>query len=174
MRSLFIISLAAIACEAGSSARASQLPKARTASATDSTPRAPALPDTVRRSDTTIVRGLYVLRWASQSPARMKQLIAIADSTEAIRLDPKFVPAYVERAFAHSATGMPANVQAICDLTWMCDTQFRLKSALCSSKYFRRLTMKLSILRWWSIELRPAAIAARRSTSSIGPMIMLD
>lgn len=32
--------------------------------------------------DTTIVRGLYVNRWASQSPRRMRQLIAIADSTE--------------------------------------------------------------------------------------------
>jgi hypothetical protein len=29
-----------------------------------------------------VVRGLYVNRWAAQSPARMKSLIAIADSTE--------------------------------------------------------------------------------------------
>ncbi|MGH7648375.1 MAG: putative glycoside hydrolase, partial [Gemmatimonadaceae bacterium] len=32
--------------------------------------------------DTTIVRALYVNRWASQSPRRMRQLIALADSTE--------------------------------------------------------------------------------------------
>ncbi len=32
--------------------------------------------------DTTIVRALYVNRWASQSPRRMRQLIAIAGSTE--------------------------------------------------------------------------------------------
>ena len=79
MRSLFIFSLAAIACEAGSSARASQLATARTT--VPDTATAP-LPDTVRRADTSIVRGLYVLRWAAQNPTRMKQLIAIADSTE--------------------------------------------------------------------------------------------
>jgi len=32
--------------------------------------------------DTTIVRALYVNRWASQSPRRMRELIALADSTE--------------------------------------------------------------------------------------------
>ena len=33
-------------------------------------------------SDPGIVRGLYVNRWAAQSPKRMRELIAIADSTE--------------------------------------------------------------------------------------------
>jgi hypothetical protein len=83
MRSLFIFSLAAIACEAGTSARASSLDTTQGAStASGPTATAPPLPDTVRRPDSTIVRGIYVLRWAAQSPARMKQLIAIADSTE--------------------------------------------------------------------------------------------
>lgn len=91
MRSLLFASLAALACEPNASARASQLatagatPSARTTGAASrdsaSAPAQPA-PDTVRRSDTTIVRGLYVLRWAAQSPERMKKLIAIADSTE--------------------------------------------------------------------------------------------
>ena len=91
MRSLLFASLAALACEPNASARASQLatagatPSPRTTSAASrdpaSAPAQPA-PDTVRRSDTTIVRGLYVLRWAAQSPERMKKLIAIADSTE--------------------------------------------------------------------------------------------
>ena len=90
MRSILLASLAALACEPNSSARASQLatagtsapstPAARMASST--TPAPQGEPDTVRRADTTIVRGLYVLRWAAQSPARMKKLIAIADSTE--------------------------------------------------------------------------------------------
>ena len=92
MRSILFASLAALACEPNASARASQLATAGTAAAqtsapispsdTAATPRAPATPDTVRRADTAIVRGLYVLRWAAQSPARMKKLIAIADSTE--------------------------------------------------------------------------------------------
>ena len=33
-------------------------------------------------ADVPVVRGLYVNRWAAQSPARMRSLIAIADSTE--------------------------------------------------------------------------------------------
>ena len=91
MRSLLFASLAALACEPNASARASQLatagatPSARTTSAASRDPASAAAqpaPDTVRRSDTTIVRGLYVLRWAAQSPERMKKLIAIADSTE--------------------------------------------------------------------------------------------
>jgi hypothetical protein len=91
MRSLLFASLAALACEPNASARASQLatagatPSARTTvGASRDSAAAPAqpAPDTVRRSDTTIVRGLYVLRWAAQSPDRMKKLIAIADSTE--------------------------------------------------------------------------------------------
>jgi hypothetical protein len=34
------------------------------------------------RADSSIVRGLYVNRWASQSPRRMTNLIALADTTE--------------------------------------------------------------------------------------------
>jgi hypothetical protein len=88
MRSILFASLAVLACEPNASARASQLATAGTASASPTasanpsrTPAVPA-PDTARRSDSSIVRGLYVLRWAAQSPARMKKLIAIADSTE--------------------------------------------------------------------------------------------
>ena len=66
---------------------------ARAATAADSglatTPAATTGTDTATTStrvasdaDTAIVRGLYVLRWATQSPQRMKYLIAIADSTE--------------------------------------------------------------------------------------------
>jgi hypothetical protein len=92
MRSLLIASLAALACEPNASARASQLVTPGAASprptaaavqpGTSSTPGPQPIPDTARRADSTIVRGLYVLRWAAQSPARMKKLIAIADSTE--------------------------------------------------------------------------------------------
>ena len=78
MRSILFASLAALACEPSSSARASQLATVGTKSAAIQQPVA----DTVRRGDTAIVRGLYVLRWAAQSPARMKKLIAMADSTE--------------------------------------------------------------------------------------------
>jgi hypothetical protein len=35
-----------------------------------------------RRLDSTMVRGIYVNRWAAQSPNRMRSLIALADSTE--------------------------------------------------------------------------------------------
>ena len=83
MRSLFLVSLAALACEPGTSAKASQLPIGRTTStplATAATLPRPS--DTARSTDTSIVRGLYVLRWAAQSPARMKKLIQMADSTE--------------------------------------------------------------------------------------------
>src|SRR5688500_2366597 len=87
MRSILIASLAALACEPNASARASQVSTAdassRTTAQRDSmAPAKPRIADTARREDTAIVRGLYVLRWAAQSPARMKKLIAIADSTE--------------------------------------------------------------------------------------------
>ena len=86
MRSILFASLAALACEPNASARASQVAAAGASSPTAQTRSAaspqPQIPDTVRREDTTIVRGLYVLRWAAQSPARMQKLIAIADSTE--------------------------------------------------------------------------------------------
>jgi hypothetical protein len=82
MRSILFASLAALACEPNASARASQLATAETTPASSKRRGQQALPDTARRVDTTIVRGLYVLRWAAQNPARMKQLIAMADSTE--------------------------------------------------------------------------------------------
>ena len=83
MRSILIASLAALACEPNASARASQVSTAGGSSQTTAQQAAqPRTPDTVRREDTTIVRALYVLRWAAQSPARMKKLIGIADSTE--------------------------------------------------------------------------------------------
>ena len=43
---------------------------------------APAPGARVTRADTGIVRGIYVNRWAAQSPNRMRSLIALADSTE--------------------------------------------------------------------------------------------
>jgi hypothetical protein len=82
MRSILFASLAALACEPSSSARAAQAAPTTATPSASTTPVRQAAPDTARRADTTIVRGLYVLRWAAQSPARMKQLIAIADSTE--------------------------------------------------------------------------------------------
>jgi hypothetical protein len=85
MRSILFASLAALACEPSAS-RASQIATADRSPATTpdlATPVIPAaLTGTARQPDTTIVRGLYVLRWAAQSPARMRQLIAMADSTE--------------------------------------------------------------------------------------------
>ncbi|HUF26467.1 MAG TPA: putative glycoside hydrolase [Gemmatimonadaceae bacterium] len=45
-------------------------------------PRPPSGDSGVRVADPGIVRGLYVNRWASQSPRRMRNLIAIADTTE--------------------------------------------------------------------------------------------
>ena len=44
--------------------------------------QAPATPAAAAAADTAIVRGLYVNRFAAQSARRMRQLIAIADSTE--------------------------------------------------------------------------------------------
>jgi hypothetical protein len=82
MRSILFASLAALACEPNASARASQLSTGETASAPTKPVAQQSVPDTTRRVDTAIVRGLYVLRWAAQNPARMKQLIAMADSTE--------------------------------------------------------------------------------------------
>jgi hypothetical protein len=88
MRSILFAALAVLACEPSASARASQVSTAGRPSSQSSAPGRPDAPaqptasDTVRRTDTTIVRGLYVLRWAAQSPARMKQIIAMADSTE--------------------------------------------------------------------------------------------
>ncbi|MBI1808770.1 MAG: hypothetical protein HYR75_02625, partial [Gemmatimonadetes bacterium] len=44
--------------------------------------QSPARPAAAPAADTAIVRGLYVNRFAAQSAKRMRQLIAIADSTE--------------------------------------------------------------------------------------------
>lgn len=38
--------------------------------------------DSLRRSEPTVIRGLYVNRFAAQSPRKMRSLIALADSTE--------------------------------------------------------------------------------------------
>ena len=60
-------------------------PAAATTPANPASQRAPATPDTLAKTfadDSQIVRALYVNRWASQSPKRMRELIAIADSTE--------------------------------------------------------------------------------------------
>ena len=37
---------------------------------------------TAPRTDSAIIRGIYVNRWAAQSPKRMRSLIALADTTE--------------------------------------------------------------------------------------------
>src|SRR5687768_12383006 len=106
MRSLPLFALLLAACSADSSDRstaaASELPR-RTdstgASPAASTPlataaragdsRAPAANPAstpgraaLRRADSAIVRGIYVNRWAAQSPKRMRSLIQLADTTE--------------------------------------------------------------------------------------------
>lgn len=89
MRSIAFLSLTLLACEPGASARASQLATADTASPPSSTvqdtnaaPRGASARAVSPDDEIPIVRGLYILRWATQSPARMKRLIEIADSTE--------------------------------------------------------------------------------------------
>jgi hypothetical protein len=100
MRSLSLFVLLVSACSTDSSDRssaaASELPRARdtvangavvsavhdstthtTLTRASSTPRA-----AVSRADTAIVRGIYVNRWAAQSPKKMRSLIALADTTE--------------------------------------------------------------------------------------------
>ena len=93
MRSLSLFVLLLTACSTDgsdrSSAAASEVPHSAdtarstapsTASASDSaTARRPA---TAPRADTAIVRGIYVNRWAAQSPKKMRSLIALADTTE--------------------------------------------------------------------------------------------
>ena len=91
MRSLSLFVLLLTACSTDgsdrSSAAASEVPRsadstrnATTATRHDSAP--------VRRrtsvagGDTAIVRGIYVNRWAAQSPKKMRSLIALADTTE--------------------------------------------------------------------------------------------
>ena len=88
MRSLFLLLVALGACDAGEAARTS----AAAPAAADTLPTDRVRTDSVRSAstsepvgatgDTAIVRGLYVNRWAAQSPRRMRGLIALADSTE--------------------------------------------------------------------------------------------
>jgi hypothetical protein len=93
MRRISLFALALAACSAGESARVlAEADVQAGASASDSTivadsAMAPQVADvdtvgTPVLADTSIVRGLYVNRFAAQSPARMRKLIAIADSTE--------------------------------------------------------------------------------------------
>jgi hypothetical protein len=90
MRSIPILFLALAACGAGEgkSTIVAQQPTHVAAAATpahSASEHALAKTDTLARrfaDDSQIVRALYVNRWASQSPKRMHDLIAIADSTE--------------------------------------------------------------------------------------------
>src|SRR5688500_4254512 len=66
-----------LACTASAAERADS----SSAAATDTTSPAGAV-QPARAADLPIVRGLYVNRFAAQSMRRMRQLIAIADSTE--------------------------------------------------------------------------------------------
>jgi hypothetical protein len=80
MRSLPIFVLALAACGAGAAEHAPP----RTRVATDSSSAGAARDGAARRSQSApaVVRGLYVNRWATQSPKKMRSLIALADSTE--------------------------------------------------------------------------------------------
>ncbi|MBK5189449.1 MAG: hypothetical protein JJD97_14490, partial [Gemmatimonadaceae bacterium] len=87
MRSIALLYLTLAACGAGEGKHTSVAQQTtHSATSTDSTNKsAPAKADTLARAfadDSQIVRALYVNRWASQSPKRMHELIAIADSTE--------------------------------------------------------------------------------------------
>jgi hypothetical protein len=57
-------------------------PPARRRAASGPTSTSASATGRLRPADVPVVRGLYVNRWAAQSPARMRSLIAIADSTE--------------------------------------------------------------------------------------------
>ncbi len=95
--SLFALLLAACSADGSdrSSAAASEAPRpidgtgtaAAVSAPRDSTTKQGATAPAVTRSpavrtDSAIVRGIYVNRWAAQSPKRMRSLIALADSTE--------------------------------------------------------------------------------------------
>src|SRR5687768_18353924 len=96
MRSLSLFALLLAACSADSSDRSSaaaaEAPRGSDSAAPAPAPRdsaagQPSAPGTasrprVPRADSAIVRGIYVNRWAAQSPKRMRSLIALADSTE--------------------------------------------------------------------------------------------
>lgn len=80
MRSLPLLALALAACGSSAAEQAADTRRPATdstsiARARDSVPRA-------MQSAPEVVRGLYVNRWATQSPKRMRALIALADSTE--------------------------------------------------------------------------------------------
>ncbi|HVE77471.1 MAG TPA: putative glycoside hydrolase [Gemmatimonadaceae bacterium] len=109
-----LVTIALVACGSGAAAErpAADTTKARTDSAVS-----------VRRDAPPIVRGLYLNRFAVQSPKRMRELIAIADSTEinAFVLDIKDEfglnyaskdPAIATYAGRH---GVAANVKGILD-----------------------------------------------------------
>ena len=101
MRSLSLFMLLA-ACSVDSSDRssaaASEAPRApdsiangavdstlrgsRTTPATGTTASSPSSSTTPLRADSAVIRGIYVNRWAAQSPKRMRSLIALADTTE--------------------------------------------------------------------------------------------
>jgi hypothetical protein len=87
MRILLLPALLA-ACSADgfdrSSAAAAEPPRPSDSSIATvaASPATPASRPAALRSDTAIVRGIYVNRWAAQSPRRMRSLIALADSTE--------------------------------------------------------------------------------------------
>jgi len=74
-----------VAADSAGKARASdgvERPTGDGAPATPATAEQPAAVRPASASELPIVRGLYVNRFAAQSPNRMKRLIAIADSTE--------------------------------------------------------------------------------------------
>lgn len=95
MRSLSLFVLLLTACSTDgsdrSSAAASEVPSAsdstraaaaRTGRNAGPSARPGASSASVTRADTAIVRGIYVNRWAAQSPKKMRSLIALADTTE--------------------------------------------------------------------------------------------
>jgi hypothetical protein len=86
MRSIPLLALALAACVASEAERAPQRThhESRADSTAVSAPAAASRPTDGRSAldDTSIVRGLYVNRFAAQSPKRMRGLIAIADTTE--------------------------------------------------------------------------------------------
>jgi hypothetical protein len=103
MRSLFLLLLAAAGCVGADSGRTPEA-EAQTApagtpvarggdSAASETGEVAAAADTGAKKahDMKAVRGLYVNRWATQSPARMRYLVGLADQTEvnALVLDMK-------------------------------------------------------------------------------------
>src|SRR5215213_122173 len=86
MRRLLLISSFLIGCSTAAEHADQKAPPVAQAAGTVAAPAAAAaVTPEVARPDTaapTIVRALYVNRWASQSRRRMAKLIATADSTE--------------------------------------------------------------------------------------------